>query len=319
MATEEELLPRLDRVERALEADSVSAEDTRWMIQELRRSQLVPLPAFDVANPIALDPALLEPRTDFDRCVLMLALVFNDLKDLAIISQWLTPSRPAEHATTGYAGQWRGLDGHILRLSIGVIHEFLNFLDKQRRVVEGEEFQALLRTTPEKTRTAWRDLMLLLDKVDDEKAPRTLFFNALRDIRNHTVFHYKDTKPLADGLVAHFNGGKTLPTHLRAYISVGPSMGATRFYFADAAAVTHIEHVGLNRRIPLAELTNTTLYDLNRALAPVVANYVAQKTGNRIPHFGPSDEQRTSRPRSSVSRAKEKAARRARRKTRARQ
>ena len=76
---------------------------------------------FDLAPLTKLDPDLVLPRNGDDRLpsfMLALALVFNDLKGLALFGQWLTHSKPPDGEISGHSGQWRGLDLQIHRLLV---------------------------------------------------------------------------------------------------------------------------------------------------------------------------------------------------------
>jgi len=55
-------------------------------------------------------------------------------------------------------------------------------------------------------------------------------------IRNNAAFHHYQPKELANGYRAWFKNAPTAE-HGHAYVSQGPHMDATRFYYADAAAL----------------------------------------------------------------------------------
>ena len=308
---------RLDAIEAAVGAGSADVDEMRWAIAELRRLRKTTIAEGEFGELQHLDPNLLRADTAFDRCLLALAFIFNDFKDLAIFDEWLQQQKPAEGELSNRSGHWHGLRGHIDRLLVGMLHEFLNLLIEQAAVISSGEFQQLVATTPEKTRRAWRELGLLSKKVDDESAHRTLLFNALRDVRNHTAFHYGATKQLAAGYSAHFDE-TTEASRARAYYCVGEDMEATRFYYADAAANELVRRSGSNRGIDLRARVRDTLDGLNRALGPLIANHIAFKAGATRGFFSPPKARAESAagrgPKRDKNRAK--AARRARRKTR---
>jgi hypothetical protein len=289
------------------------------------------IPAFLLGPLIQFDPKAFDPNNDLDRLILMFSLVFNDLKDLEMIRGWCFNDPSANAEVSPRRGQIVGMHEHMLRLEIAVIHEFLHAIEKRSNVIESPEFQSLLATTPKATRDAWGALRALSNRNKDRSFEESKLYNMFNEIRNKTAFHYYDMKPLSEAyrqrfLERHFTAeqraiyerdGQIPPEQKQPYFSGGDTMENSRFYYADAAAETHMKVAAENRDIDLGPHFSRTANALNVALAPLIVNFISNKTGGTTPHFKAVDIQRgsaMSRPR--PNRAKTKAARKARRKNR---
>lgn len=68
------------------------------------------------------------------------------------------------------------------------------------------------------------------------------------------AFHYYQAKVLLTGYEAFFRDAKPTPYNEFAFASIGRSLEATRFYFADAAAsFTYANEDGGDERFKLAD------------------------------------------------------------------
>lgn len=165
--------------------------------------------------------------------MLALALVFNDLKGLALIGQWLLPSRPTERDISPHSGEWRGLDLQIHRLVVALIRELLGLLDEFEDEARGAEVRRLLQRASARVRSDWSDLLRIATGKGDATSGK--FAKVLVQVRNNVAFHYAQPKSLLTGYRAHFFKAPRNPANAHAYCSLGQNMERTRFYFADAA------------------------------------------------------------------------------------
>lgn len=200
--------------------------------------------------------------------VLALAVAYNDFADIILAYRALASVKPSdEQERTPQRGQYSGLQTALNRLLAGAVSEVLVLIEKNRRTVDGDDFQSLLNRLSPRSRESWQDLY----DVARKRNVKSTLGKALVDTRNHVAFHY-GARHLADGFESAFSSGRCgLPC-----VSRGVSMMGTRFYFADAAAQaaffseedTAMIESALNERSRL-------LADLNQALYDLVTTFVA--------------------------------------------
>ena len=75
-------------------------------------------------------------RDDLEEFFLALALVYNDLKNTALLID-VANKRPTPEGITAEAGQRGGLTAHLHRLAMGILHELLCLLRKYKHLLEG--------------------------------------------------------------------------------------------------------------------------------------------------------------------------------------
>ncbi len=191
------------------------------------QESLAPLEVFDPAA-FSGDHQYPQELCDF---VLGLALIYNDFKDIYIVQALLDRGEPEESfAETPAWGQYTAFRAHAIRLHAGLVHELLEFIQDNEAARENVLFRKLLRQISKQAREAWT----LLETVALQKRAVNPLAKALLLMRNKVAFHY-DAKELARGYAESF-----LSQSGRApFISRGNSLGATRFYFADAAAQSY--------------------------------------------------------------------------------
>lgn len=201
-----------------------------------RTARNQPEPHFDLATLTRLDPALIVPRKGDDRFasfMLALALVFNDLKGVALFAQWLEPSRPTRPEISQHAGQWRGLDLQLHRLAVSLVRELLTLIEAFKDQATGERLKALLTSADPKVRRDWRDLVSVATGSGDESD--TQFARVVEQIRHNIAFHYYQPKRLVAGFRGFFFDNQQSAANEHAFCSFGRNMEETRFYYADAA------------------------------------------------------------------------------------
>jgi len=235
-------------------------------------------PHFDLAPLTRLDPALIVPVKGDDRFagfMLALALVFNDLKGVALFGQWLKPSRPSQPEISQHTGQWRGLDLQLHRLAVSLIRELLTLIEEFQDEATGERVEVLLSTAPPSVRRDWSDLVSVATGSGDDSDTR--FARTIEQIRHNIAFHYHQPKRLVAGFRAFFFASRRSAANEHAYCSFGRNMEETRFYYADAAiegALSSMQGPGF---LPsFSRVRDAT----NRALAHLLEEY--SKTARRV-------------------------------------
>src|SRR5581483_2104046 len=119
--------------------------------------------------PLRRFPATLLHVTDADdaarallkKFTLMLAVVFNDLKDLSWLSyQAMHGDIPADEVSPR-AGQKYGMKVTIERWAQGIIFEFFLLLERNRTVLDNKVLRKILGKVPAESSDAWSELVAL--------------------------------------------------------------------------------------------------------------------------------------------------------------
>lgn len=206
----------------------------------------------------------------FDEFFLALALVFNDLKNIVLLTD-VVSRRGCPDGISPEIGQRSGLSAHLLRLTMGILHEFLTLLRENKDIVEDPRLSRLLATLPNSYRKNWRDLVT-------ESLGGTTSSAVLAMVRNSVAFHYYQPRALADGYRACFFSDPTTDLNRRAFVSRGNDMDAMRFYYADAAsqrsATLLAQRKGL---LSVDQLLEKFINDTNFALSHLVCAYIDER------------------------------------------
>jgi hypothetical protein len=204
---------------------------------------------------------------------LTLALAFNDLKTLVWTQHLLVQGKPPPWEwddPTPRNGQINGMLVHLSRYGIGLLEELRVFLRNNRSLVESADFQQLPFTAA--GRKSWDNLCALAF------GGQTPFLKSLVSARNVAAFHYGQGDLLPDGFIEHFRTQTEDERFKHAFISVGVTMEAIRFYYADAAVVKALELTGVRRLEPefLARV-GKELDELNRSLAGALVAFLKSR------------------------------------------
>jgi hypothetical protein len=162
--------------------------------------------------------------------VLALALAFNDFKDIVLSQQFIQMILPASAEPSKELGQAGGLSEHLFRLILALIQELVELIARSKSAVEHPVFLKVIRALHPEARAGWKALTALNGGPKSVNSVARLAHSG----RNKVASHY-DAKAISAGYRAAFVGSGRVP-----YISRGPSMAATRFYFADAAAQQYL-------------------------------------------------------------------------------
>jgi hypothetical protein len=205
---------------------------------------------------------------DFDNFFLVLGLIYNDLKDLLFFSN-LFKKTYKEIKTDGteppsdHLGHYGGVQNHLNRLMIGLISEFLIFLDKNKEVVNSIPFMLFIKNLPPEIKKMWGDM---LDALKDNNSDS--FLSHIARIRSNVTFHYDQSlKELRTGFIKKFYDSPKNQYNKEAFYSLGDNMEKTRFYYSDGAVEeylnmhmkTYSEKNYYNNLIDLIKKTNHTI------------------------------------------------------------
>ena len=238
-------------------------------------------PDFELADLEGINPETVIPRTGTDRGAsffLALALIYNDMKGLL---WWHTQAdkhaRP-KGEISAVAGQLAGFTIQIKRLAAGLLHELLETFNEFRDIVLSREMEGLVESLPIDIQGQWNDLINLSNVR--KGATASAFARVIRSIRERTAFHYRDRKALVRGFRKHFYESPPSPYNEHAYVSLGPNLEGSRFYYADAAAVAVMGEIAqdLGEDDWQAQVRDT-LRKLNFALVYLLRAYLKRKQG----------------------------------------
>jgi hypothetical protein len=204
--------------------------------------------------------------------VLALALIYNDCKNTTYAAVLLKECKPAGNPEINPLwGTWAGTEWHLFRLMISAVHELFILIKDHQDVLNHEFLVKAVKQLNPASRKSWESLTAAASGA----TPKGDFGRMLLQIRNHMVFHY-DPKAIFKGFKNHF----LAPTRMqdRAFISRGLSMGASRFYFADAAVEGYFrEIVGKDELRQLSRKIHDIVDSLNFAILGLVGQFIQQR------------------------------------------
>jgi hypothetical protein len=231
---------------------------------------------FELSELESFDSKAFEGDTEVpqDVCnfVLTLSLVFNDLKDLLYANEYIQTIKPhGDFKINREWGNYGGINNHFKRSIIGYVHELMNLVKANQKTIEHPFFQTIINKLDTTHQEAWLSL------VDSsfEKPTSTQIGKYLLYIRNQVVFHY-EPKPIFLGYKEFFSSG--VKASQRAYISRGPNMAKTRYYFADAAINGCFDRYKVNYEGEDIFLDSMLILDkLNFALMDIIEKFLIRR------------------------------------------
>lgn len=232
-------------------------------------SELAPPETFDPAAFLG-DEAAPQELCNF---ILSLALIYNDSKDVIYSRLLLGESRPQHPVRKDRAwGAWAGIDFHIFRLLVGLLHELFDLIRNNQDVVQHPFLASVIKRLPPSGRKAWNAVITVASGATlTDSLGRSLLL-----IRHKVLAHY-DPKAVFGGYKHHFIG--TEKADDRAFISRGDNMQSSRFYFADAAATGWLRlAAGKNQLDDMMMTIVDLLRPVNHALMGIVGTFI-QKRG----------------------------------------
>ena len=231
-------------------------------------SELAPLETFD---PAAFQGDAAVPQ-ELCNLVLSLALVYNDCKDVIYSHILLGESRPSPPARRNRPwGAWLGVDFHIFRLLVGLLHELFDLIRDNQEVLQHPFLESVVKQLSRPAREGWNAVIA----VASGATPADPLGRSLLLIRNKVSSHY-DPRAIVAGYRHHFLGSGKLDD--RAFISRGNSMKHTRFYFADAAATGYLRSiVGKDQSQEIMANVAELLRPVNFALMGIVEAFIQRR------------------------------------------
>lgn len=238
----------------------------------------------DLTEPHVFKPTALQPsakKNDTNALVLCLAVIFNDLKGL--IYFWhhiglqkrslLGQKTPQNGSPSKVDGQITGMEGQVLKMLVSFIHETWKAIRENSQAINSDDFQEAIASLHKKSRKKWDELYRISTHHEHK-----LLRNAFEEIRDSISSHYFQPKALSQGYAEHFSG--TTPERSHIYLSYGPDMVKTRYYFADAAVMAQMRKAFTKRGLPtnLSDQIVKHADTINTALAPLVGKFIEQKT-----------------------------------------
>ena len=209
--------------------------------------------------------------------ILSLALIWNDCRDVSYARSLLSASRPpSEPGPTREWGDYGGIDLHLFRYQVGLLHELMALVCREQFVARGYYLERLAIRLPSEVRDAWYSLV----QVAAGTAPTDPLGQRLLTIRDRVHNNY-DPRRLLTGYRNHFLGEHREDD--RAFISRGGDTGSTRFYFADAAAMGYLEEVpGGDDWDQLREDVQDVMRYVGDALMGIVDGFINRRTGAAV-------------------------------------
>jgi hypothetical protein len=224
----------------------------------------------NLGEPIPINPEKLltqGAKDPFEEFFLALALIYNDLKTALMLG--VTIDKAAEgKEISAREGQRSGTVIYLLRMMIGILHELLKLISENESIIKGALFIKILDHIPPKHKIMWE--RLVTHATDGSKTSKLL-----KMIRNTTAFHYYQPRMLANGYSEFFFKDAKKPNNKNAFVSLGKTMDAMRFYYADAAAERSIELLGSRNEI--ADIPNEVdklIDDTNFSIASLLRAYI---------------------------------------------
>lgn len=175
-----------------------------------------------------------------DDFFLVLALVYNDLKDVILFQKFLSElyEKPQEGEISVHNGEYGGVTVHIIKLLFGIQFEFLELLNRNVDIINSAQFKAILDKTSARTRLEWKTLVGIALRQDAEGDKLT---KLLVKVRSNVAYHYYQPKGLRTAFRNYFFNREKVSQNDVAYYSLGEAFSDdTRFYYADAAVEEYI-------------------------------------------------------------------------------
>jgi len=243
------------------------------------------IPDFDLGELQGFDPKALDLTDDVARFILVLAVVFNDMKGgwyavarLQLAASLATGSLEAQGQVAGFVNQ-------TMRIMFGVLCELTVLIRAHSGVIDSPEFQSLLTGLPKHSREAWDKVRRNAQDKDDETRGKTDEELILVKIRGGLAFHYSEN--LIQQSYVKFFAKSTELYHDKAMVSDGGTMEATRFYFADAAMEEGLRSQSSRSIAELSAFISELGKQVNLALKLIVMAYI-KKIATLAPYKLPS-------------------------------
>ena len=225
---------------------------------------------------------LSEIKDEQDVCsfVLMLALAYNDLKDilrtLDALEKWKIPppSPPYSQGDLKYFGEIGGMREHAIRLLYGNFCELTKSISENIKVIDLPLFKKVLGLVNKESLAHWESLVRFSKEQPDEN-----FREILERIRNGITYHYHQPKRLLRGY-KFFISSEIGDSQLRKpHILRGSGMSSTRFYFADMATQGCFQKLIKELNCKAGENISEMARDVSFSLFWIVERFCQMRSG----------------------------------------
>jgi hypothetical protein len=220
--------------------------------------------------------------------MLALAVVYNDLRDLELWHEETLRCRAGSHENYNrLCGEWGGMLMHSWRLLIGLLHELGVLLRKNSKVLDEPFFvESVLSRLPPDSRHMWERVRELAESQRPQRKETVKRLDRiLHAVRNKTAFHY-DVKALAKAYAERFPSGAR-ELRRTPFVSLGDTVFARRFFFADAVVQTSLETYAAKAGFPFAPSVSGALKDLAMSLALILQSFIEAR---RLDPWKPFEE-----------------------------
>jgi len=202
--------------------------------------------------------------------ILMLALIYNDFKDLLWAYFYMEKCKPPTISQpTSYIGQYGGINLHLTKLFHSLIFEFSKLIQENCVVFSHPLFIKTIQQIQKENKNNWNRLVSFAKGEEINKNDKELYKISCL-IRNNIGFHYYQPKFLYSGYI-HFFSKKDNPTNQNAFISNGVSLESSRFYFADAAVQGCFERIISKED---AKMLSLTFKDIGEKIGKTLHNII---------------------------------------------
>jgi hypothetical protein len=205
--------------------------------------------------------------------VLMLALIYNDFKDLSWAYVQMSKCKsPTSDTPNSYQGQYAGIKFHLTKTFHSLIFEFAGLIRKNPDVINHPLFVKTLKKIGKENKNDWTNLLSFARGEADEELTELYEVSCL--IRNNISSHYHQPKFLSMGYNYYFSK-KDTPSNSHAFVSAGESLEATRFYFADAAIQGCFEKNISREKANKLNLTLKNVSEkINKSLNNIITSFI---------------------------------------------
>jgi hypothetical protein len=232
----------------------------------------------ELARLQTFDPSVFEgdEETPQEVCsfVLSLALAWNDCKDISYARELLRRSKPGgDPCHSRVWGAYGGIDLHVFRLEVSAIRDLLELFARNRSLLESEGIADMVKLLPPNPKHAWQALV----DIAQGGEPSDVMGRCIKLVRDELAFQY-DPEKVYRGYRHHFFDEDREDEV--AFVSRGGSASASRFYFADAATLGHVDGIpGGQQWEGLRADVHATLTSISWALMGVVDQFVRRRAG----------------------------------------
>lgn len=233
----------------------------------------------------SIDPIKLikeSENDEVDNFFLVLGIFYNDFKNLVfyLIKTGNEFEDVVSDEISARNGEYGGIKIHLERLIAATIHEFFEFIEKNKEIINKEGFKIVYENLDNPLRNCWDDLMSIAFK--DKLKRQTELLKILLLIRNTVAFHYDQSlKVLNRGFIEYFFNDPKKPANEKAYYSIGKSMSETRFYYCDAAAGRSMNNFMKSKKIEYDEYAGNIkdiIEKINFAIMGLLKVYLDQRS-----------------------------------------